>query len=257
MTPANTPSDRFPDGIVWHNFYNHPQVDIALAHITTSLGVEPRPSPLAAAQQTLAGKQILLLLDGTEEADNLPLALGIVDNCGVIVTSRKKGDAGNIRHDIAPLELGEAVDLLRLWGKSQTDDKQTAEQICKLVGRLPLAVRLVGRYLEQTGERAKQYLDWLQETPLTALDSDSEQRSLESVPWLLKRSLAQVSEAAQRVVGLIIKGEGISLGNLGLTYHNLGQVDKAIEYQEQALIISREIGDRRDEGSDLGNLGLA
>lgn len=32
---------------------------------------------------------------------------------------------------------------------------------------------------------------------------------------------------------------------------------KAIEYYEQALSISREIGDRRGEGADLGNLGLA
>ena len=31
----------------------------------------------------------------------------------------------------------------------------------------------------------------------------------------------------------------------------------AIGYYEQALAISREIGDRRGEGHDLGNLGLA
>ena len=34
-------------------------------------------------------------------------------------------------------------------------------------------------------------------------------------------------------------------------------MEKAIEYYEQALEISREIGHRRGEGSDLGNLGLA
>ncbi len=36
-----------------------------------------------------------------------------------------------------------------------------------------------------------------------------------------------------------------------------GRAPKAIEFHEQALKISREIGDRRGEGTDLGNLGLA
>ncbi|MCH8084301.1 MAG: TIR domain-containing protein, partial [Myxococcales bacterium] len=53
------------------------------------------------------------------------------------------------------------------------------------------------------------------------------------------------------------QGEGDDLGNLGIAYANLGEVQKAIGYHEQALVISREIGDRRGEGSDLGSLGNA
>ncbi len=41
----------------------------------------------------------------------------------------------------------------------------------------------------------------------------------------------------------------------GEAYNDLGEPRKAIEYYEQALKISREIGDRRGEGKDLGNLG--
>ena len=52
-------------------------------------------------------------------------------------------------------------------------------------------------------------------------------------------------------------GEGNRLGNLGNVYRDLGQVDKAIEYCEDAMVIAREIGDRRGEGADLGNLGIA
>jgi len=47
------------------------------------------------------------------------------------------------------------------------------------------------------------------------------------------------------------------LGKLGILYHSLGEVARAIEYHEQALTIAREIGDRRGEGADLGNLGNA
>ncbi len=53
------------------------------------------------------------------------------------------------------------------------------------------------------------------------------------------------------------RGEGNRLGNLGLAYADLGEVGKAIDYYEQALVISREIGDRRGESNHLGNLGLA
>ncbi|MDD2756554.1 MAG: tetratricopeptide repeat protein, partial [Methanothrix sp.] len=52
-------------------------------------------------------------------------------------------------------------------------------------------------------------------------------------------------------------GEGNALGNLGLAYAVLGDAKNAIEYYAQALAIAREIGDRSGEGGTLGNLGSA
>lgn len=46
--------------------------------------------------------------------------------------------------------------------------------------------------------------------------------------------------------------EGTWLGNLGVAYHFLGEMKKAIEYYEQALKIAKEIGDRRGEVKNLG-----
>jgi tetratricopeptide (TPR) repeat protein len=44
---------------------------------------------------------------------------------------------------------------------------------------------------------------------------------------------------------------------LGSAYSHLGELRKAIQYYEQALKISREIGDdRRTEGTSLNNLGF-
>ena len=51
--------------------------------------------------------------------------------------------------------------------------------------------------------------------------------------------------------------EGHSLGNLGNAYAALGETQRAIELHEQALIIDREIGDRRGESQSLGNMGVA
>jgi len=52
-------------------------------------------------------------------------------------------------------------------------------------------------------------------------------------------------------------GQGVALGNLGLAYADLGEMDKAIDYYGQTLVIHRKVGDRRGEGAALGNLGIA
>lgn len=46
------------------------------------------------------------------------------------------------------------------------------------------------------------------------------------------------------------------LGNLGIMYDKLGQYARALEYFEQALAITSEIGNRHGEGNDLSRLGL-
>jgi tetratricopeptide (TPR) repeat protein len=50
------------------------------------------------------------------------------------------------------------------------------------------------------------------------------------------------------------QGEGSALTNLGLAYASLGEVQKAVGYFEQWLVIAREIGDRQGECGALGNL---
>ena len=46
-----------------------------------------------------------------------------------------------------------------------------------------------------------------------------------------------------------------SYGNLGTLFRSLGLCDKAREYQEKALAIRIEIGDRDGEATRYGNLG--
>ncbi len=72
----------------------------------------------------------------------------------------------------------------------------------------------------------------------------------EKIPYL-EATLAAARRLGDR------RGEGADLGNLGLAYHALGDVKRAIDYYQQALTIAREIGDRRGEGNRLGNLGRA
>ena len=52
-------------------------------------------------------------------------------------------------------------------------------------------------------------------------------------------------------------GEGGAYCNLGVAYRSLGEFQKAIEYHERHLKISKEVGDRAGEGKAYGNLGNA
>lgn len=44
------------------------------------------------------------------------------------------------------------------------------------------------------------------------------------------------------------------LSNLGVAYANVCELRQAAECYEQALAVVHDVGDRRDEGSVLGNL---
>jgi hypothetical protein len=138
------------------------------------------------------------LLDGAEDADDLPMLLNLLGACCALVTTRKKKDAKTQRNDIQSLPTDEAVKLFQAW--SNTDDIESVHKICELTGGLPLAVRLAGRYIFETGESIKEYLSDLENTTLDALDQGD--RKLESVPVLLKRSLNQISNDAVNILGI-------------------------------------------------------
>lgn len=402
---AQAPED-FPDGVIVHSFYKQADVNLAFEHILRCYGVEAKPMPALAVQELLAGKQVLLVLDGAEQAENLELLLRVRGRCGVIITSRERGQGAAEWQDLPPLEMDEGVKLLKDWGEKWATDEAAGRKICALVGGLPMAIVLVGSYLKESEVTAVEYAGWLERSPMAALDQG--ERRMESVPVLLGRSVSEVSEEARQalgVVGLLAqapfergwvqealgmgeeaalaafgelaryslvrrggdgcyqvshalvhtyarkrgkvaegtagrlclglervvneergrgaegykrlnrarphalamvvqmakagrweagkglawsldgyldmqgywservklaecgivgakeggdrKEEGSWLTSRGLAYAALGQVEKAIEYYEQALSIDREIGDRRGEGADLGNLGNA
>jgi len=196
----------FPDGIIFHSFYGRPETAHFFENVIRSFDREARDFSPDEAFRILSGKKALLILDGTEEADELRKVLDIRGKCVVIVTSRQKKDAEAEREDIAPLPTDEAVKLLRAWGGDRAENEEAARQICKMVGGLPLAVRLAGRYLSETGEPASEYLERLEETPLETLDDHDNKKEkkhkLESVSLLIRRSLEQVSETARQILGI-------------------------------------------------------
>jgi tetratricopeptide (TPR) repeat protein len=75
-----------------------------------------------------------------------------------------------------------------------------ANEMVRLLGGLPLALLLAGRYLAQRRQQASEFVAWLQETGLDALHFAD--RPSKSIPLLMARSLEQVSATAQAAFGV-------------------------------------------------------
>ncbi len=200
LAPGSEPPQRFPDGIIFHTFYHRPQAALALEAFARAYDEDPRQSPLDAAKKALAGRRALIVLDGAEACDDMPTVLSVTGGSGVLITTRRHGDAPEDFKDLPPLPEDKAIELLQAWGKEMASDEGICRSICALLGRLPLAIFLAGRYLAHRRQLADDYLAWLKETPLEALDLGKRQH--ESIPLLMEHSLKQVSDQASACLGL-------------------------------------------------------
>ena len=194
------PPARFPDGIIFHSFYHQPKTESALQAIVAAFQIEEPEELESIVRATLSGKKALLILDGTEEAEDLQALLGLCGTCGVLITSRKRTDARAFRLVLTPLEEKTAAEVLREHSQLAGDD-ETVQGICKILAGWPVGLRIAGRYLSSTGESAADYLRWLEQEPLKELGDGQHQD--ENVALLLSRSVAQVSEDSCLLLGLV------------------------------------------------------
>ena len=190
---------RFPDGIIFHSFYHQPKVETALQAICAAYQVEAKAGLETAVRATLAGRKALLILDGAEQADDLPALLRLRGGCGVLITSRKRTDALADRLDLKPLDEQPAAEVFRLYSGVAADDAGV-QGICKLLGGWPVALRIAGRYLSTTGESAADYLQWLEQEPFKELAGGQHQE--ENAALLLRRSVDAVSADARLALGV-------------------------------------------------------
>lgn len=131
----------------------------------------------------------------------------------------KGGDA--IKEGLALLDREwPNIETGQAWAALQAETEDTATELCGGYVNDSVAVLLLRQHLRER-------IHWL-EPALTAAQR------------LKKRAL-----------------EAAMLGNLGLVYAGLGELRRAIAFDEQQLVITREIGDRHSEGTALGNLGVA
>jgi hypothetical protein len=190
---------RFPDGIIFHSFYHQPKVETALQAICAAYQVEAKAGLETAVRNALSGRKALLILDGTEQADDLPALLRLRGGCGVLITSRKTEDALDELWELKRLDKAQAEEVFRHHSKIAGDDANVAG-ICKILDGWPVALRIAGRYLRRTKESAADYLQWLEKEPFKELGSGKHEE--ENMALLLRRSVAQVSGDARLALGV-------------------------------------------------------
>jgi tetratricopeptide (TPR) repeat protein len=205
LAPGDDPPERFPDGIVFHSFSDQRTAAEALTAIARAFGEDSgQDPPNLAAQRALEGRTALLVLDAVENAEDIGPILALSAWCGVLLTTRERDrGAGDLR-DTENLHFTQGVRLLQALGAEYIDDPTSAHTICELLGGLPLAIRLAGHYMGTRKVYAREYLEWLKQSPLDALHHG--QRQHESVPLVISRTIEQLSQRAREalaVVGLL------------------------------------------------------
>ena len=196
------PPAAFPDGIVWHDFASQPEASAALTVIATAFGedVKEAGGPAQAVRLALAGKTALLALDSAEACPDLDEVLELRAGCGVLLITRKKSQAGRLSFEVPVLDELAGVRVLQEWGGEWADDEAVLKRIAALTGGLSLALELAGKYMSANSQRAGEYLAWLEQSPLEALDHGERER--ESVEVLLESSVAVLSEAGKAALGV-------------------------------------------------------
>ena len=207
LAPGDKPPEEFPDGIVICNFYRERQIDATLRKIARDFGVTTNDddSPFYAAQNALDSRKALIVLDGAENLEDLSPILDLSSTCGVLIITRNNKQVVNKEYEIhlVSLPLEHAISILQYWAEEPfvANKEFAAQLVCELVGSLPLALKIAGKYMHSTKQNVEELAEWLVTSPLEALDHGN--RQSQSIPTLLKKSIEVMSQEAQRALGLV------------------------------------------------------
>lgn len=152
--------DSFPDGQLYADLHTAPGPDgpaQALSAFLRSLGVECRSVPETVTERSamyrsrLAGKRVLIVLDGAPDERSVQLLLPGTAECAVIVTSRSRltglPGAHGVKLDVFDVDL--SVELLaKIAGRERFErEPAAAAELADLCAGLPLALRIAGARL--------------------------------------------------------------------------------------------------------------
>ncbi|MEV6606652.1 BTAD domain-containing putative transcriptional regulator [Kutzneria sp. NPDC051319] len=160
---AHRITDRFPDGQLYVNLRGFdpklpPLMPVdALGYLLRGLGVPARQVPADLDDQAgmyrslVAGKRILVVLDNAASTDQVRPLLPGSPSCAVIVTSRNRLSGlvardGARRITLDVLSTDDAVRLMvGMLGRPRVDaEPQAVQDLVRLCGNLPLALRIAG-----------------------------------------------------------------------------------------------------------------
>jgi tetratricopeptide (TPR) repeat protein len=170
--------DSFPDGQIYIKMLGTSPEPLKRSEVmaqiirsyTLTLPLPENEAELANLYRSiLDGKRALLLFDDARDDNQVRPLLPPAKCCLVVTTRRKFVLPGMIPKDLDVLTLDKAVDLLqRISGMNSTggpsQEKEAWEELARLCGCLPVALRAAGSFLANTpGLSPKQYIKALQD----------------------------------------------------------------------------------------------
>ncbi len=253
--------DQFPDGVLWaHASTSEPLAILdswARAFQCDFSGLPDLDSRAAALRAVLADKKILMILDDVWSAGRVRSLLVGGPDCTVLLTGRDLDIAEALDAQIIPVpvfapEEGHQL-LSRIVGKTRVmAESATADEICELLGHLPLALdiaahRLASRprwSLRELAERLRIEYARLDELKI----GDQEVRASFAISWEaldenLRRVFALLGVFRGRafmpsaLVAVAELDERVALDSLdSLVALSLLSVEDALHYRQHPLL---------------------
>lgn len=181
---------RFPHGVLWADLQRADQMS-TLQSFARALGADVSQyidldSRSGKVRELLAGRQVLLLLDGATADRMVRPLLPPSGSCSVIVTTRHQSLAiADVAHrvDVNPfsrLEQGGMALFSAVLGERRAREEQAdLTKIADLLGHLPLALTIAANRMKQgIGWSAAAFLERLQDTELRLTDLERGDRSV-------------------------------------------------------------------------------
>jgi tetratricopeptide (TPR) repeat protein len=153
---AHSLRQHFADGVLWANAAASQPVAIlgswAHAFDWNFSALPDLESRAAALRGLLAEKSVLLIFDDVRNADDIRPLIPGGERCAVLITTRSIEIAVSLNAHISPLSPldleGSLALMVNFLGEQRVHaEQEAAEEICELLGHLPLAVEIVSQRL--------------------------------------------------------------------------------------------------------------
>jgi DNA-binding SARP family transcriptional activator len=216
---AHQVSDAFEDGQLFADLCGSSAEDLAgpseiLGEFLRAVGVTPAQIPPGPSERSrmfrswTRNRSLLIVLDDAVSASQVQPLLPASPTCGVVITSRSTlpGLAGARTFELSELDVAESVELLSsIVGRARVDeDPAAAEELARLCGQLPLAIRAAAVRLTSARAWPVMKVAWqldASRADLQGLRSFGLDIRASLEPWYLR--LAEPERSAFRLLSLL------------------------------------------------------
>ena len=198
---AHQYQECFQDGVLWADAASDPATIAerwAVAYGYDFRGIGRVEDRLVALRTMLAEKQALIVIDGVEVAARVKSLIPDQGTSTVLLTVRNADlafalGADLLNLDVLTLENGRSL-LASIIGTNRVEGEQTvADEICRILQNLPLALAIAGQYLvARPRRRLSDFLQRLRASKLLDVaDSEGAVRASFDISWTALDQLQQ------------------------------------------------------------------